>query len=56
MKAFKGRLYLSEHKVWKVTSDLYRHDGHYLFLRRDEDRKIFMKEVQADEQCLVDEE
>lgn len=54
LKFFKGKYYRDEGKVWLVSSDLHRHDGHFLFLRRDDDRRIIMKEVRADESCLVE--
>lgn len=53
---FKGKLYRDEGKTWIVSSDLHRHDGHFLYLRRDEDNRIVMKEVRADQRCVIEDD
>ncbi|MEA4866237.1 MAG: hypothetical protein VB088_12665 [Sphaerochaeta sp.] len=48
-----GRSYLADGKVWRITADLKRHDGHFLFIRRDQDSRIIMREVLLDRQCII---
>ena len=49
MKQVKGQMYEFDDKIWMITTDLYRHDGHFLFIQRKEDRRIIMREVLYEE-------
>ena len=49
-----GKSYRCEGKVWRVSTELRRHDGHFLFLRRDEGNRIIMQEVLLDRRCIID--
>lgn len=48
-----GRYYLADGKVWRVSADLKRHDGHFLFIRREQGNRIIMREVLLDRQCII---
>ena len=37
-------------RMWRITSILYRHDGVFAFLRKDEGNKITMKYVRLEPQ------
>jgi hypothetical protein len=49
-----GKSYRADGKVWRITSDLHRHDGRFLFIRRDEGKRIIMQEVLFDRSLLVE--
>lgn len=48
-KQVKGQLYEYDNKIWKVTADLYRHDGHFIFIQRKDGIRIIMREVLFEE-------
>lgn len=48
-----GRSYRADGKVWRISTVLIRHDGIFLFLRRDEGNRIIMQEVLLDRQYLI---
>lgn len=48
-----GKTYRSDGKVWEVSTVLLRHDGVFLFLRRDEGTRIFLREVLLDMDCIM---
>jgi len=49
-----GKSYRTGGKVWRITADLRRHDGRFLFLRRDEEPRIIMQEVLLDRNCIIE--
>jgi hypothetical protein len=53
-KKMVGKCYQSGGKIWKVSTVLLRHDGVFLFLRRDEGNRIIMREVLLDTRCIID--
>ncbi|MDT4761832.1 hypothetical protein [Sphaerochaeta sp. PS] len=48
-----GRRYSTDEKIWKISTVLIRHDGTFLFLRRDEDKRIIMREVLLDRTRII---
>jgi hypothetical protein len=49
-----GKLYRADGKAWRITADLRRHDGRFLFIRWDEDKRIVMQEVLLDRTCIIE--
>jgi hypothetical protein len=52
-KKLVGKCYQSGGKIWKVSTVLLRHDGVFLFLRRDEGNRIIMREVLLDMDQII---
>lgn len=48
-----GKAYRADGKAWQVSTVLLRHDGVFLFLRRDEGKRIIMREVLLDMDCII---
>jgi len=48
-----GKSYRVHGKVWRITADLRRHDGRFLYLRRDGEKRIIMQEVLLDRSCII---
>jgi hypothetical protein len=49
-----GKLYRADGKVWRITSDLHRHYGHFMYIRRDEGNRIIMQEILLDRTCIIE--
>ncbi|MBI9094185.1 MAG: hypothetical protein JEY71_04815 [Sphaerochaeta sp.] len=44
-ECLEGKYYRADGKVWRISTVLIRHDGVFLFLQRDEGKRIIMREV-----------
>ncbi|MBI9095569.1 MAG: hypothetical protein JEY71_11865 [Sphaerochaeta sp.] len=49
-----GKSYKADGKVWRISTVLIRHDGIFLFLRREEGNRIIMREVLLDRTRIIE--
>lgn len=52
LKGYKGQHYEIDNKIWLITEDLHRHDGHFLFIKRENGTSIIMQEVLFEKERL----
>ena len=53
-ECLEGKYYQADGKVWRISTVLIRHDGKFLFLRRDEGNRIIMREVLLDRTSIIE--
>ncbi len=52
LKRYKGEHYEIDNMIWLISEDLHRHDGHFLFIKREIGKKIIMQEVPFEKERL----